>query len=158
MIHLYLILLFAFILGLIRDNEEGLKEFSDRDGYSVLLRALQSDLEKLNIKSAFLLSALCNKNHYVKDELIKMGYVEQLIGQIAIQIQKDRNNDQTGTSEHYLSALLSLVQNHEESQNICKRPDLRFREILDCIIENTKDKDEYRVCKLQLFLEIIHIY
>lgn len=75
-----------------------------------------------------------------------MGYIEQLVGQIAIQMQQERVDDQARSSEHLLSALLSLIQNHEESQNICRRPDLQFKEILNCIIENTKDKDEYRVC------------
>lgn len=117
-----------------------------------MLRALQSDIEKLNIKSAFLLSALCTKKPHVKDEFIKMGYVEQLIGQIAVQIQKDRTSDQTQSSEHYLSALLSLIQDHAEAQNICKRPDLQFREILNCIIESSKDKDEYRVSTTILLL------
>lgn len=52
------------------------------DGYSVLLRAMQSPVEKLQIKSAFLLSSLCNKDgsNDVKYILIKMGFVEQAAG------------------------------------------------------------------------------
>lgn len=61
-----LVLTVNFFIGLIRDNDAGLKEFADKDGYSVLLRALQSDIEKLNIKSAFLLSSLCNQKPHIK--------------------------------------------------------------------------------------------
>lgn len=61
--------MFLFVLlGLIRDNDEGLKEFADKDGYSVLLRALQSGVQKLNIKSAFLLSSLCSQKPQIKGE------------------------------------------------------------------------------------------
>lgn len=54
------------VSGLVRDNEEALKEFGNADGYSVLLRALQSDVVKLNIKAAFLLTALCSQNPDIK--------------------------------------------------------------------------------------------
>lgn len=93
--------------------------------------------------------------YFFLDELIRMGYIEQLIGQIAIQMQQERNDDQARSSEHLLSALLSLIQNHEESQEICKRSDLQFKEILNCIIENTKDKDEYRVSIMFSFFGIL---
>lgn len=55
------------------------------DGYSVLLRALQSPVEKLQIKSAFLLSNLCSKEDStdIKHTLVKMGFIEQAVGLLA---------------------------------------------------------------------------
>lgn len=64
-----------FSIGLIRDNDAGLKEFADKDGYSVLLRALQSDIEKLNIKSAFLLSSLCNQKPHIKGMYTLINFI-----------------------------------------------------------------------------------
>ncbi|KAL0280833.1 UNVERIFIED_CONTAM: hypothetical protein PYX00_002009 [Menopon gallinae] len=126
---------------IVRDNEEALKEFGSSDGYSVLLRALQSDIVKLNIKAAFLLTALCSQKPDIKDELVKMGYVEQLVGQIAIQMQLDVHSE---VAEHLLSALLCLIQDHEPSQTICKDPELQFREVMKYVIENSDGKDQYR--------------
>lgn len=56
------------------------------DGYSVLMRAIQSPVEKLQIKSAFLLSSLCNKDKGddLKSTLIKMGLIEQASGMLAM--------------------------------------------------------------------------
>lgn len=53
------------------------------DGFSVLIRAIQSSIEKLQIKSAFLLSSICRKNE-VKLTLVKMGLVEQAAGMLSM--------------------------------------------------------------------------
>ena len=60
----------------------GLKDMEVNDGYSILLRAMQSPIEKLQIKSAFLLSSLCNRDNLndLKATLIKMGLIEQIAG------------------------------------------------------------------------------
>lgn len=42
-------------LGLVREQESGLQAFLSHDGVSVLMRGMQSDIEKLRTKSAFLL-------------------------------------------------------------------------------------------------------
>ena len=41
--------------GLVREQDAGLKAFLSHDGFSVLMRGMQSDNEKLRTKSAFLL-------------------------------------------------------------------------------------------------------
>jgi hypothetical protein len=53
-------------LGLIRENDHALEEFSLQGGYPVLLRAMQSNVEKLQIKSAFLLTYICHHHPAVK--------------------------------------------------------------------------------------------
>lgn len=56
------------------------------DGYSILLRAMQSSIKKLQIKSAFLLSSLCSKENVndLKLTLVNMGLIEQATGLLAI--------------------------------------------------------------------------
>ena len=44
--------------GLTRGVDAAEKVFVDNDGFSVLMRAMQTDVEKLKIKSAFVLSSL----------------------------------------------------------------------------------------------------
>jgi len=48
-------------VGTTRESSEAQSEFVAHDGFSALLRAMQSDIEKLQIKSAFLMSALCRQ-------------------------------------------------------------------------------------------------
>lgn len=43
------------ILGLVRGQEAGLQAFLSSDGFSLLMRGMQSENEKLRTKSAFLL-------------------------------------------------------------------------------------------------------
>lgn len=42
-------------LGLVREQEAGLQVFLSNDGFSLLMRGMQSENEKLRTKSAFLL-------------------------------------------------------------------------------------------------------
>jgi len=77
-------------IGIVRGHPASLKYIDMNDGYSVLLRAMQSSIEKLQIKSAFLLSSLCSRNNAndVKYTLVKMGFIEQaagLLGRINLQ-------------------------------------------------------------------------
>lgn len=44
-----------FTTGLVREQEAGLKTFLSHDGFSVLMRGMQAENEKLRTKSAFLL-------------------------------------------------------------------------------------------------------
>lgn len=45
-------------LGLVREQDAGLQAFLTNDGFSVLMRGMQSENEKLRTKSAFLLLSL----------------------------------------------------------------------------------------------------
>ena len=69
-------------IGIVRGHPTSLKYIDMNDGYSVLLRAMQSSVEKLQIKSAFLLSSLCSRNNSndIKYTLVKMGFIEQAAG------------------------------------------------------------------------------
>lgn len=120
---------------LIRENPNALVEFGENNGFSVLLRAMQSGVEKLQIKSAFLLSSLCTQNDGIKDELCDMGFVVQLVGMITDFHQP--------VLEHLLSALLALVQNHPKSQSECRKPELTLMPTLKNLISNTYGREEY---------------
>ncbi|KAJ9577159.1 hypothetical protein L9F63_006281 [Diploptera punctata] len=119
---------------LIRENDNSLNEFGHKDGYSVLLRAMQSQVEKLQIKSAFLLTFICNHKECIKDELYKMGYVEQLIGLVS--------EGQPPGLEHLLSALLALVTNHPPSVEVCRQPQLQLRAVLRNLLRQNEGQDD----------------
>nr|CAG4641237.1 EOG090X0EEI [Eulimnadia texana] len=122
---------------LIRDHDKSLEAFINADGFSCLLRVLQTDIEKLRIKAAFLLASLCNKDPSVKDLLCKMGFVEQL----AALLQKERDS----THEHLLSALLALVQGHERSKVEARRPEFMLKQLLEDRVETLKGHEENEV-------------
>ena len=46
-------------VGLTRDVEESQAVFVENDGFSVLLRTMQTGDEKLQTKAAFMMSAMC---------------------------------------------------------------------------------------------------
>lgn len=47
------------VVGLCRDNADAQKVFVDHDGFSVIMRAMQSEVEKLKVKAAFMLTSMC---------------------------------------------------------------------------------------------------
>lgn len=59
----------ALTLGLVREQEAGLQAFLSHDGFSVLMRGMQSEHEKLRTKSAFLLLNLLTSHPEHKGKL-----------------------------------------------------------------------------------------
>ncbi|XP_067015204.1 hsp70-binding protein 1 [Anabrus simplex] len=121
---------------LVRENPLALDAFMKNGGFSVLLRAMQSDIQKLQIKSAFLLSCLCARSNNIKDELCQMGFIEQLVGMVT--------DYHTPVLEHLLGALVNMATEHNFSKDECRRPELELRPKLIRLINSFKDKEEYR--------------
>lgn len=133
---------------IIRDNSMALHKFSQHDGFSVLLRAMQSEIEKLKTKSSFLLTSLCSQNPQIIDTLCSMGFVEQLA---ALVVQQQHPGFNSGVSnsggrslEHLLSALLTLIKDHDGAQSECRRPELGLRQSLEYHLRSIAGKDEFR--------------
>lgn len=120
---------------LVRDCPEAQKEFTDNDGFSVLMRAMQQDVEKLKIKAAFMLSALCNNTPEYKDILCDIGMIDQLVGHL--------DEEHCNFHEHVMSALLSIVQEHPRSVEECQRSELELHRKLQQRIQFLKDKDKF---------------
>lgn len=113
--------LFA-ISCLVRESVEVQDEFVKCDGFSVLLRAMQTNIEKLQIKSSFLMSALCQEQVKFKEMLCSMGLVEQLVGVL--------HGEHRPFHEHLMSALCSIVSDCESAKSECRRPELGLDELL----------------------------
>ncbi|XP_061174397.1 hsp70-binding protein 1-like [Saccostrea echinata] len=121
---------------LARDNVEAQKVFEKHDGFSVLMRAMQTDVEKLRIKAAFMLSALCAKRPDFKDVMCDTGMIDQLVGVLS--------EEHNSFHEHNLAALLSIVMDHQRAIEECQRPELELEKKLRERIQFLKDKDEFR--------------
>ncbi|XP_048780054.1 hsp70-binding protein 1-like isoform X2 [Ostrea edulis] len=120
---------------LTRENQKAQKVFADHDGFSVLMRAMQTDVEKLKIKAAFLLSSLCSNQPEFKDVMCDTGMIDQLVGVLG--------EEHSPFHEHTLSALLSIVSHHQRAIEECQRPELDLSEILQRRIKFLEGKDEF---------------
>ncbi|XP_077273419.1 hsp70-binding protein 1 isoform X1 [Temnothorax americanus] len=130
---------------IVRGHPASLKYMDTNDGYSVLLRAMQSPVEKLQIKSAFLLSSLCGKDDSnVKYTLVKMGFVEQAAGLLG------RINLQPAVREQLLRVLSSMVNdNFLPALKECRRSQLYLRSTLEQLLTELKpveNQDEIDMC------------
>ncbi|XP_029440082.1 hsp70-binding protein 1 isoform X2 [Rhinatrema bivittatum] len=107
---------------LVREQEVGLLEFLKEDGFSVLMRAMQSDVMKLKVKSAFLLQNLLLSHPEHRDTLCSMGMVQQLVALL--------RTDHNSFHEHVLGALCSLVTDFPRGLAECRVPELGFEQLL----------------------------
>ncbi|XP_037331740.2 hsp70-binding protein 1 [Pungitius pungitius] len=107
---------------LIREQEAVLQAFLSHDGVSVLMRAMQSDIEKLRTKSAFLLVNLLTSHPEQKDPAVSMGMVQQLVSIL--------RTPHSPLHEHVLGALCCLVEDCPQGLKDCKNPALGLKELL----------------------------
>lgn len=120
---------------LTRDCQEAQKIFTDNDGFSVLMRAMQQDVEKLKIKAAFMLSALCNNTPEYKDILCDIGMIDQLVGHL--------NEEHSNFHEHVMSAMLAIVRDHPRSVEECQRSELDLHNVLQQRIKFLTGKEQF---------------
>ncbi|XP_002736919.1 hsp70-binding protein 1-like [Saccoglossus kowalevskii] len=120
---------------MVRNCSNALDDFTKKDGFSVLIRALQSGIEKLQIKAAFMLNAIILEKETIKDDLYSMGYVQQLVGLL----QTSHN----ASHEHIISILCNLVTGHPRCLQECQQPGLNLEQTLKLKIEDVQGKEEY---------------
>ncbi|XP_054761986.2 hsp70-binding protein 1-like [Lytechinus pictus] len=121
---------------LVRENELAQDALVKEDGFSSMMRAMQSDIEKLQIKAAFLLSALLWEQPKFNEALHSMGMVQQLIS-LLLQTEHKLYH------EHVMSAILHLVSQHAGCRADSLIPDLNFRGFLEERMKELNGKEEY---------------
>nr|CAG4635093.1 EOG090X0EEI [Alona affinis] len=121
---------------LTRDCLEAQKALVANDGFSSLLRALQSPVEKLRAKAAFMLKCLCIEDPSHKDSLCDMGFVEQLVALL------QREHD--STHEHLMAALLAICEDHPSALAESRRPEFLLKELLENRIDILAGQEEFQ--------------
>lgn len=119
---------------LVREQEVGLQAFLSHDGFSVLMRGMQSDNEKLRTKSAFLLLNLLTAQPEQKETVISMGMVQQLVSVL--------RTPHSPFHEHVLGALCCLVEQCPQGLKDCRNPILGLEELLIQRATELQGKDE----------------
>ncbi|KAG8140457.1 hypothetical protein E2320_003141, partial [Naja naja] len=126
--------LFA-ISCLVRAQEAGLQQFLRLDGFSVLMRAMQSNIQKLKVKSAFLLQNLLINHPEQKETLCSMGMVQQLVALV--------RSEHSTFHEHVLGALCSLVTDFPQGVRECQEPELALEELLKERCQLLRNQEEF---------------
>ncbi|KAL7826668.1 hypothetical protein AOLI_G00318770 [Acnodon oligacanthus] len=119
---------------LVREQEAGLREFLSHDGFSVLMRGMQSECEKLQTKSAFLLLNLLTSHPEHKDTLLCMGMVQQLVAVLRL--------PHSSVHEHVLGVLCCLVEESERGVSDCRDPSLGLEDLLNQKVQELQGREE----------------
>lgn len=119
---------------LVREQEAGLQAFLSHDGFSVLMRGMQSENEKLRTKSAFLLLNLLTSHPEQKDTVVSMGMVQQLVSVL--------RTPHSPFHEHVLGALCCLVDDCPQGLKDCRNPTLGLEEFLRQRSRDLQGKEE----------------
>ncbi|XP_075993110.1 hsp70-binding protein 1 [Genypterus blacodes] len=119
---------------LVREQEAGLEAFLSHDGFSVLMRGMQSESEKLRTKSAFLLLNLLTAHAEQKDTVVSMGMVQQLVSVL--------RTPHSPFHEHVLGALCCLVEGCPQGLRDCRSPSLGLEELLKQRSRDLQGKEE----------------
>lgn len=119
---------------LVREQEVGLRDFLSHDGFSVLMRGMQSDYEKLRTKSAFLLLNLLTSHPDHRDTVLSMGMVQQLVAVL--------RSPHSSEHEHVLGVLCCLVEDSERGVCDCRDPSLGLEELLNQRIRDLQGREE----------------
>lgn len=120
---------------MVRSYEPGLAAFIDLGGLECMLGCLQHVNKKPIFKRAlFLLTAITSEFPAIRDELIKLNAVEQIVCTITPSAEYDVS------LETSLSILCSLTQN-DQAIIRCKETNSNFRQTLDEVIELGQGND-----------------
>lgn len=119
---------------LVREQEAGLQVFLSHDGFSVLMRGMQSQNEKLRTKSAFLLLNLLTSHPEHKGAVVSMGMVQQLVSVL--------RTPHSPFHEHVVGALCCLVEDFPEGVKDCRNPALGLQELLRQRVKELQGKEE----------------
>jgi len=121
---------------LIRENLQCSQIISKYDGFSVFVRAIQSDIEKLQLKVAFMLQAICETEPSCKDILCNLGMVEQLVGLL--------HSEHSKTHEILMMSLLMLVKDNPKAIQECKREELQIKNLISNKLRFLQGKEEFQ--------------
>lgn len=119
---------------LVREQDAGLQAFLSLDGFSVLMRGIQSENEKLRIKSAFLLLNLLTSHPEQRGAVVSMGMVQQLVSVL--------RTPHSPFHEHVVGALCCLVEDCPQGLKDCRESALGLEELLKQRTKELKGREE----------------
>lgn len=104
-------------------------------GLECILGCIQTDNEKLRIKSSFLMSNLCTEFSAVRDEFIKLNAVERVVAAV-------RPSKQFEPKLETALSTLNVLTECDEGIRRCQEPGLQLKEKLELILNLNNGKEE----------------
>lgn len=134
---------------IVRGQPMSLEYMDKNEGYTVLIKAIQSPLKRLQMKSAFLFASLCNMDNSedLKITFLKIGLIELAV---SLLISDDTYID---LKEQSLRILTGLTNNNFlPALQECRKPEFCLEtKLKEFMSELTpEDKDEIDMCHLLL--------
>ncbi|EAT47053.1 AAEL001800-PA [Aedes aegypti] len=120
---------------MVRHHEPCLAAFIDMGGLECILGCIQTDNEKLRIKSSFLMSNLCTEFSAVRDEFIKLNAVERVVAAV-------RPSKQFEPKLETALSTLNVLTECDEGIRRCQEPGLQLKEKLELILNLNNGKEE----------------
>ncbi|EQB77480.1 hsp70-binding protein 1 [Camelus ferus] len=127
--------LFA-ISCLVWEQKAGLLQFLRLDGFSVLLRVVQQQVQKPKVKMAFLLQNLLVGHPEHKGTLCSMGMVQQLVALVW--------TERSPFHKHVLGALCSVMTDIPQDLRECQEPERGLEELLRQHCQLLQQHEEYQ--------------
>ncbi|XP_022907166.1 hsp70-binding protein 1 [Onthophagus taurus] len=119
---------------IIRENPPGLHLFDGLQGFENIKEPLLNMDERTRKKSAFLLVALCNMDGNIKEKIISLDYINEIVTILM--------NEYQTSFEDCGMLLQTLIEDNESGISVCRGHE-EFEEFLKNHIEFTENKDEY---------------
>ncbi|XP_055541444.1 hsp70-binding protein 1 [Wyeomyia smithii] len=120
---------------LVRHHEPCLAAYIEMGGLECLLGCIQTDNDKLRIKSSFLMSNLCTEFAAVRDEFIKLNAVERVIASI-------RPSKEYEPKLETALSTLNVLTDSSEAVMRCQDAELKLKPKLELILKLNNGKDE----------------
>ncbi|CAG9864335.1 unnamed protein product [Phyllotreta striolata] len=119
--------------GIIRENKEGISDFLQHEGLRTLHESLRVKNDNVIIKICFLLSSLCRSRAQLKGDMVKLGYVDQLLKLLV--------TERCSYHEHVLSLLVTLLENNKEAVKECEKFNYNVKDVLQRYMQGIRNKD-----------------
>ncbi|XP_076804981.1 hsp70-binding protein 1-like isoform X1 [Clavelina lepadiformis] len=131
---------------IVRQNQTALEQFVDADGFSCLIKGMQSTLQKLQLKCVFLLRSICEENLKCHNVIHDMGFVVQLAAML-------KWYDNADITEFILDIFLSVASKHDDFQKSCKDQSLNLEKKLGIIADESvrNERDDIKAKSMKLF-------
>lgn len=124
---------------MIRNYEPAIAAFIEIGGLECTLACLHSDNDKLVIRTAFLMAALCTEFEPVRDEYVKLNAIEKVVSIIK---PVDKFDSKLETA---LSVLETLVRGNKMAIEHCQSGSLNLKSTLETILASNEGKPECSV-------------
>ncbi|XP_065079976.1 hsp70-binding protein 1-like isoform X1 [Ochlerotatus camptorhynchus] len=120
---------------MVRHHEPSLAAFIDLGGLECILGCIQTDNEKLRIKSSFLMSNLCTEFATVRDEFIILNAVERVVAAVKPSKQFEPKLETALSTLNVLTESDEAVRRSQESS-------LQLKEKLELVLKLNNGKEE----------------